>query len=133
MSARKKPVTNEELLEDIESHPDRGRINGEEVLALDRREVRGTCSGEAKRKLIRVMAVYGWDFSEGLSSAIAALWNKERENVEAHEAEKAAKFNVDVQQIRVKEYGAYKDRSRRKKANLSPPKSELKYPEGNEK
>jgi hypothetical protein len=119
MTARKKPVTPEEVQDDIDNHPDRGKINGEPVLALDRQEVRGTCSGEAKRKLIRVMSVYGWDFSEGLSMAIAALWDKERHNVEAHEQEKAQKFGVTTQEIRNKEYGAYKDRSRRKRANIT--------------
>lgn len=118
MTTRKKPITPQEIEADIDSHPDRGKINGEYVLALDRRQVRGTCSGEAKRKLVRIMAVYGWNFSEGLSSAIAALWDKERENVEAHEQEKADKFGVSAQEIRNKQFGAYKDRSRRKTANL---------------
>lgn len=118
MTTRKKPITPEEVQSDIDNHPDRGKINGEPVLALDRRQVRGTCSGEAKRKLIRVMAVYGWDFSEGLSAAIATLWDKERHNVEAHEQEKAERFGVSIQEIRSKEFGIYKDRSRRKRANL---------------
>ncbi|MDF5733871.1 MAG: hypothetical protein PUP92_39345 [Rhizonema sp. PD38] len=118
MTEKRQPQTPEEIQADIESHPERGKINDEYVLALDRREVRGSCSGESKRKLIRIMAVYGWDMSEGLSSAIAALWDKERQNVEAHEREKAEYFNVDTKEVRNKQFGIYKDRGRRKKANL---------------
>ena len=118
MTERKKPQSKQEIRDDVDNHPERGKINGEPILALDRREVRGSCSGESKRKLLRIMATYGWDMSEGLSAAIASLWNKERENVEAHEREKAERFGVTAQEIQNKEFGIYKDRGRRKKANL---------------
>ena len=124
MSEIKKPQTSLEIAEDVENHLERGKINGEPVVILDRREVRGSCSGESKRKLLRIMAAYGWDMSEGLSAAIAALWHKERLNVEAHEKEKAEYFNVTQHEIQTKEFGAYKARSRKKKANLYQPGNE---------
>ena len=126
MAERKKqPSTSEEVIEDIKNHSERGKLNGEEVVALDRREVRGTCGAEAKRKLLRVAACYGYDMSEVLGAAISALWSKERENVEAHEREKTEKFGVTSTEIHSKTYGAYKARGRAKKANF-------KYPEGKE-
>lgn len=125
MSDRKQPQSQEEIQADIQNHPQRGKINGEDVVARDRREIRGTCSAESKRKLLRVMGCYGWDMGEGLNAAIAALWSKERENVEAHEREKIEKFGVSNSEIQSKTYGAYKARGRAKKANF-------KYPEGKE-
>ena len=118
MMERKKPETREEILSDIANHPERGKINGQDVIATGRREIRGTVAGETKRKLLRIAACYGANMGEILTMAIAALWERERINVERHEQEKADSFAVDVKQIQVKSYGHYKARGRERKSNL---------------
>ena len=118
MTERKKLETKEEILSDIANHPERGKINGQDVIATGRREIRGTVAGETKRKLLRNAACYGANMGEILTMAIAALWERERINVERHEQEKADSFAVDVKQIQVKSYGHYKAKGRERKSNL---------------
>ena len=118
MTSRKKPETPEELLLDIESHPERGKINGKEVICFGRREIRGTVSAEAKQKFLRVLATQGLTMNEGLAFALSLLWDLQREAVEANEREKSEKFGVTIQEIQSKVFGAYKARGRNKKANL---------------
>lgn len=118
MTEHKKPETKEEILNDIANHPERGKINGQDVINTSRREIRGTVAAETKRKLLRIAACYGANMGEILTMAIAALWERERINVEKHEQEKADAFGVDVKQVQRKSYGHYKAKGREKKANL---------------
>lgn len=113
-----KPTTKDELQQDIDGHPERGKINGVPVVDDSRREVRGRVSAELKRKFIRICACYGIDHSNGLEMAIAVLWSQHREAVEDHEVEKAHQFQVDKEEIKRKSYGHYKAKGREKKLNL---------------
>ena len=113
-----KPKTKAEIEQDIASHPERGKIDGVEVVLDQKREVRATVSAELKRKLLRLMACYGIDTSTGVSMALALLWKEHRETVEAHESQKAIEFDVPVSVIQEKAYGHAKARGRQKRLNL---------------
>jgi hypothetical protein len=118
MTRREKPQTREQVQADIESHPDRGMINGHKVVDDAKREVRAKVPAELKRKLLRVIACYGVGMSEGLEMAIASLWRQEQQVVKLHEQEKALEFGVTEKEIQVKEFGHYKAVGRQKRLNL---------------
>jgi hypothetical protein len=118
MTRREKPQTREQVQVDIESHPDRGMINGHKVVDDAKREVRAKVPAELKRKLLRVIACYGVGMSEGLEMAIASLWRQEQQVVKLHEQEKALEFGVTEKEIQVKEFGHYKAVGRQKRLNL---------------
>lgn len=115
---KQKPQSKEELQQDIQNHPERGKINGQSVVNDARRQVRGTISAELKRKFLRVIACYGLDNSAGMEQAIALLWKEHREAVESHERQKAEELGVSVAEIQQKSYGHIKARGRQKKLNL---------------
>ena len=118
MTRREKPQTREQVQVDIESHPNRGMINGHKVVDDAKREVRAKVPAELKRKLLRVIACYGVGMSEGLEMAIASLWRQEQQVVKLHEQEKALEFGVTEKEIQVKEFGHYKAVGRQKRLNL---------------
>ena len=115
---KRKPQTKTELEQDLQSHPERGMINGKPVVNDKRREIRGTIPAELKQKFLRVCACYGLDNTAGIEQAIALLWKEHREAVESHERQKAEEMGVTVAEIQRKSYGHSKSRSRQKRLNL---------------
>lgn len=118
MINKRKPQTKQELEQDIQDHPERGKVNGKAVIDDARREIRGNVSAELKRKFLRFLACYGIDNSGGMEQAIALLWKEHREVVESHELHKSLELGVSVTEIQKKSYGHIKARGRQKKLNL---------------
>lgn len=118
MTNKRKPEAKQELEHDIQSHPERGKVNGEPILCDNRRLIRGSVPAELKRKFLRVIACYGIDNTSALEQAIMLLWEKHREIVESHERQKAEEFGISVAEVQKKSYGYIKARGRQKRLNL---------------
>ena len=114
-----KPTSKQELEEDIKAHPERGKVEGINVVSDQKQELRVKVSAEIKRKFLRIIGCYGIDSSSGIEQAIILLWNEHRAAVESSEEEKAIKLNVSVEQIQSKTYGHAKARARQKRLNLA--------------
>jgi hypothetical protein len=119
MTKKRKPETKQELEQDIQAHPERGKINGKPVVDDGRRQIRGTVPAELKRKFLRFLACYGLDNTAGLEQAIALLWKEHREVIESHERQKSEELGVSVAEIQKKSYGHIKARGRQKRLNLT--------------
>ena len=115
---KRKPESREELEQDIQDHPERGKVNGIPVVNDTHRALRGSLPAELKQKFLRILACYGIDNSAGLQMAIALLWKEHREAVEFHELEKSTELGISVAEVRCKSYGHSKARGRQKRLNL---------------
>lgn len=125
MTERKKPTTEEEIRLDIETHPERGKINSDDVVAFDKVEFRGNVPREIYRLALEVGGATGDDKSTILTKALEEYVLRRLPLLERQEDIKAEKFNVSRLTIRSKTFGAYKAKGRAKKANL-------KYQQGDE-
>lgn len=118
MVKRKKPQTPEEVQIDIESHPERGKLNGDEVVAFDKVEFRGSVPREIYRLALEVGGATGDDKSSILAKALEEYVLRRMPLLERSESIKAEKFEVSRLEIRSKTFGAYKAKGRAKRANL---------------
>lgn len=118
MTKKKKPQTPEEVQIDIESHPERGKLNGDEVVAFDKVEFRGSVPREIYRLALEVGGATGDDKSTILSKALEEYVLRRLTLLERSESIKAEKFGVSRLEIRSKTFGAYKAKGRAKRANL---------------
>ncbi|ALF52217.1 hypothetical protein ACX27_04095 [Nostoc piscinale CENA21] len=118
MTSRKKPTTAEELKADIENHPERGKLNGDDVVAFDKVEFRGNVPREIYRLALEVGGALGDDKSTILVKALEEYVIRRLELLERSQRIKSKKFGVDELEIRSKTFGAYKAKGRAKKANL---------------
>ncbi len=118
MVKRKKPQTPEEVQIDIEEHPERGKLNGDEVVAFDKVEFRGSVPREIYRLALEVGGATGDDKSSILTKALEEYVLRRMPLLERSESIKAEKFGVSRLEIRSKTFGAYKAKGRAKRANL---------------
>lgn len=118
MTKKKKPQTPEEVQIDIESHPERGKLNGDEVVAFDKVEFRGSVPREIYRLALEVGGATGDDKSAILAKALEEYVLRRLPLLERSESIKAEKFNTTRLEIRSKTFGAYKAKGRAKRANL---------------
>jgi hypothetical protein len=118
MTKRKKPQTPEEVQIDMASHPERGKLNGDEVVAFDKVEFRGSVPREIYRLALEVGGATGDDKSSILTKALEEYVLRRLPLLERSESIKAEKFNTTRLEIRSKTFGAYKAKGRAKRANL---------------
>jgi len=118
MTKQNKPETPEEVQIDIESHPERGKLNGDEVVAFDKVEFRGSVPREIYRLALEVGGATGDDKSSILTKALEEYVLRRLPLLERSESIKAEKFGVSRLEIRSKTFGAYKAKGRAKRANL---------------
>jgi hypothetical protein len=121
---RKKPITPAERKADIENHPERGKLNGEEVVSFDKVEFRGSVPREIYRLALEVGGMIGDDKSAILSKALEEYVLARLPLLERNQRIKAEKFGVSELEIRSKTFGAYKAKGRAKAANLYKPGEE---------
>jgi hypothetical protein len=120
MSIRKKPNSPEERARDIEDHPDRGQLNGENVVRDELDEIRVGVPRELYRMLLETAGALGFDKKQ---VAIAAFTKFVTDPgviamVERSQELKAEKYGVSRQVIRGKVFGHFKRVAREKGARL---------------
>lgn len=115
---KKQPKTPEELQQDIEQHPERGLIDGEEIVRFDSVEIRGTVPRELHRLVLEAGGALGYNKSEIIRAALEDWVTKHLATVVRSQEVKAAKYDVEEIEIRSKVFGAYKAAGRKAKARL---------------
>jgi hypothetical protein len=117
----KKPQTPEELSADIESHPDRGKVDGEPVIRLDRTEFRGSVPRELYRQALLIGGSMGLSKSDILVVALTKFVSDSGHQAvkEATIQRKSEKFGISALDVISKIFGAYKAVGREKRARLS--------------
>lgn len=121
MTKRKQPETSGELEKDLEIHPERGQVNGEEVVRFDSVELRGQIPRELYRRFLEVAGAQGLSKGQGLLIAIAR-WVSDSGNQAlldhflTLQSEKYGKSRVE---IRSKVFGMYKKTARARRRNLA--------------
>lgn len=118
MTVKKKPSNPEELKADIEQHPERGKIGGDDVVAFDKVEFRGSVPREVYRLALETGGALGDDKSMILAKALEEYVLRRIELLERSQRMKAQRFGVDEPEIRAKTFGAYKAKGRSKQSNL---------------
>jgi len=120
MTDRKKPQTPEELSADIESHPERGKVDGEPVIRLDRTEFRGSVPRELYRQALLIGGAMGLSKSDILVVALTKFVSDPGHQAvkEATLQRKSEKFGISILDVISKIFGAYKAVGREKRARL---------------
>jgi hypothetical protein len=119
--SKKKPQTQEELSADIQSHPERGNVDGEPVIRLDRTEFRGSVPRELYRQALLIGGAMGLSKSDILVIALSRFVSDPGHQAlkEATLQRKSEKFNLPVLDIISKIFGAYKAIGREKRSRLT--------------
>ena len=73
MPRKKQPGDQAELQHDIDGHPDRGKVNGEEIFRTDSVDLRSKIPRELHREFLLILAALGLGKSEGVEYAIQRL------------------------------------------------------------
>jgi hypothetical protein len=118
---RKKPVGKEETLKDLESHPERGKIDGEEVVRFKTVNIQASIPAEMHSQLLEVGGAFGIENkNELLRLAIASFLTQPGTvaMVERWQSRKAEKHNVNKFEIKSKTLGSYKRVARVRAARL---------------
>jgi hypothetical protein len=118
---RKKPTTPEEVKADIESHPERGQLNGEDVVRFESLNLQLSVPRELENQLLEIGACLGMSKSEVFRHAIATFVSLpgNQAMVDRWQTKKAEKFDVAKSEVRSKTFGSYKKIAREKRARLS--------------
>lgn len=118
---RKKPITPEEVKTDIENHPDRGQLNGEDVVRFESVNLQLSLPRELENQLLEIGACLGMSKSEVFRHAIASFVSQpgNQAMVERWQQKKAEKFGVSKSEICSKTFGGYKKIAREKRARLA--------------
>lgn len=114
-----KPTTQEQLISDRDAHPDRGRIDGKDIVRFDTVEVSGDISRQLCRLLLQTAASMGMSKEDAVVAAIQC-WVSQPENRAMRE-----EFITHVMEIRdvprseavSKIYGSYKKLGRTQRLN----------------
>ncbi len=104
------PKTVDELTADLESHPDRGKINGQDVVRFDLKEFSGVIPYALAKRALECGAPYGFTRDEILTAALT-MWTSDPGIQEArltYQQELAEKHQTSTRQVRSKIHGAYK-------------------------
>jgi hypothetical protein len=119
--SKKKPQIQEELSADIESHPDRGKIDGEPVIRLDRTEFRGSVPRELYKQALLIGGSMGLSKSDILVVALTKFVSDSGHQAvkEATLQQKSEKFGISVLDVIAKIFGVYKALGREKRARLA--------------
>jgi len=120
MTKRKQPETPDELNKDIETHPDRGQIDGEEVVRFDSVELRGQIPREMYRRFLEIAGAQGMTKGQALLTAIAS-WVSQPGNqamLNHFLSLQSEKYNQSRVEVRAKIFGAYKKTARLRRKNL---------------
>jgi hypothetical protein len=116
---QKKPTTQEELETDIKSHPDRGQLDGEDVVRFELLEIRFSLPRELENQLLEIGACLGMSKAEIFRHAIASFVSSNQVMVERWQEKKAEKFGVTKSEIRSKVSGSYKKIARQYRARMT--------------
>ncbi len=107
---RRKPQNPEEVVADIQGHPERGKLNGEDVVRFDLEEIRVSVPKELYRVLLEVGGAMGLSKKEVVMMALTRFVTDAGVMglVERSQQLKSEKFGVSKVEIRSKVFGAYK-------------------------
>ena len=114
---KKQPSTTEELQKDIESHPDRGKLDGEPVVRFDSKELSGSIPRTLHNEFLLICGSKGYNKSQGLTEAVSQ-WVADQGNQTAKEnfiKRKAQQHQVSESEVASKVFGCFKDAGRRRK------------------
>ncbi len=114
--SRQKPTNPQELKQDIQDHPERGKLNDEDVVRFDLEEIRVSIPKELYRVLLEVGGAMGLNKKEIIMMALTqfAVSPGVMQLVERSQQLKAEKFGVSRTEIRSKVLGSYKRVAREK-------------------
>jgi predicted transcriptional regulator len=117
---RKKPTTPEEVKTDIESHPGRGQLDGEDVVRFELLNLQLSLPRELENQLLEIGACLGMSKSEVFRHAIASFvaLPGNQAMIERWQQKKAEKFGVSKSEIRSKAFGCFKKAAREKRSRL---------------
>ncbi len=104
------PKTVDELTADLESHPDRGKLNGQDVVRFDLKEFSGVVPYALAKLALECGAPYGFNRDEILTAALT-MWTSDPGIQQAritYQQELAEKHQTSPRKIRSKIHGAYK-------------------------
>lgn len=120
MSDKKKPELREELKEDIEQHPERGMINGEDVVRFKTIKLQVEIPREMELALLQFGATQGMSKADVVRHALATFNSLPGtiESIKSWQQQRAEKFETDTKAIRNKVYGSYKKLARLRRARL---------------
>ena len=113
------PETVEALTTDLKNHPDRGKLNGQEVVRFDLKEFSGMISHGLAARALECGAPFGLTRDEILTAALT-LWTSNPGIQQArltYQQELAEKYDIPVAKVRSKIRGAYKKIRRVKRLN----------------
>lgn len=117
---RKKPESQEELQQDIESHPERGQINGEDVVRFDTTTVQLAIPIELYRQLLDAGAALGMNKKDIFNHAIASFVSHPGTVAMVRQwyEMKCDKYQVAKTEVRSKVLGSYKKTARAHMARI---------------
>ncbi len=104
------PQTVDELTADLESHPDRGKLNGQDVVRFDLKEFSGVIPYALAKRALECGAPFGFTRDEILTAALT-MWTSDPGVQQArvtYQEELAQKHQVSPRKVRSKIHGAYK-------------------------
>lgn len=116
----KNPETAEELKLDLENHPERGQINGEDVVKFDLKEFSGVIPYALMARAFECGAAFGFTKDQILTAALT-MWTSNPEIQQArltYQQELADKHEVPIKIVRSKIRGAYKKMRRVNRLNI---------------
>lgn len=127
MSSQKKPQTPEEIQSDIDKHPERGMLRGEdgelaEVVRFDTVDLNGSIPKELYRVLLEIWGAKGMTKTHGLID-MASQYVTHQGNlqlVKRSQQQKSELYGVTETEVRNRVFGAYKKRSRQFRARYEP-------------
>lgn len=117
---RKKPETKEDILDDIQAHPDRGMLDGEDVVRFESINIQFTLPRELENQLLEIGACLGMSKSDVLRHAIASFVSQpgNQAMISRWQENKGKKYGVEQPEIKNKVFGSYKKIARRHKSRL---------------
>jgi hypothetical protein len=117
---RKKPTTQEELEQDLVDHPERGMLDGEDVVRFDKTTLQFAIPKEMYRVMLEIGAAKGLSqtqiFIDAFSQYISSPGNIAL--VQHWQQIKAEKHNVSRFTIRGKVLGSYKKVGRERRRRM---------------
>lgn len=116
----RKPETEKEILNDIESHPDRGMLDGEDVIRFEAVNIVFTLPRELENQLLEIGACLGMSKSDVLRHAIASFVSEtgNQAMISRWQENKGKKYGVEQPEIKNKVFGSYKKIARRHKSRI---------------
>lgn len=118
---RRKPETPEEAIADIEAHPERGKVEGEDLIAFDKIELRQAVPRELWQRALEVGGAMGLNKTDLVTAALVE-WVSDpgrQQMLSNFYSLKLSKHQTSNRfEIFTKVLGAYKNLARKLRANL---------------